>query len=245
VKPGSGMKAVTDMAGKEITALTKKDMVVVWGGANDIAKNEANNGLTHISNFVKLRKQMNVLIVDAPTRFDLPTTSCVNKEVVVYNRKLYKRMKQFEHVNIINSELHRKYFTKHGMHMKTAGKEQMTQRLAERIWETFSKKETSPITLQWKQDVAKRIVSPRKYDTETNMGEAIDNPQENQSLQSGIDNENANKNSENTKETVFLSFVTEYSKNSLKDVDTSFSVSNLKSSRRKKPSARSDDFLWT
>jgi hypothetical protein len=34
-------------------------------------------------------------------------------------------------------------------------------------------------------------------------------------------------------------------KNSLKDVDTSFSISNLKSSRRKKPSARSDDFLWT
>jgi hypothetical protein len=164
--------------------------------------------------------------MDAPTRFDLPTTSRVNKEVIVYNRKLYKRMKQFEHVNIINSELHRKYFTKHGMHMNTAGKEQTAQRLAEHISETFSKKETSPITLQWKQDVAKRIVSPQKHDTETNMGETVDNPQENQSLQSGIDNKNAN-NSENPKETIFLSSVTDCSKNSLKDVNTSFSISNL------------------
>jgi hypothetical protein len=214
------------------------------GGANNIAKNEANNCLTHISNFVKLRKHTNVLIMDAPTRFDLPTTSCVNKEVLVCNRKLYHRMKQFEHVNIINSELHRKYFTKHGMHMNTAGKEQMAQRFAEHIRETSSKKETSPITLKWKQDVAKRIVSPRKYDSETNMGETVDNPQENQSLKSGIDNENANNNSENPKETIFLSSVTDCSKNSLKDVDTSFSISNLKSSRRKKPSTRSDDFLW-
>jgi hypothetical protein len=124
VKPGSSMKVVTDTARKEITTLTKEDMVVLWGGANDIAKNEANNSLTHITNFVKLRKHMNVLIVDAPTRFDLPTASCVNKEVILYNRKLYKGMKQFEHVNIIHSELHRKYFTKHGMYMNTAGKEQ-------------------------------------------------------------------------------------------------------------------------
>jgi hypothetical protein len=76
VKPGSGMKVITDMAKQEYTTLTKKDMVVVWGGANDIAKNEANNGLIRITNFVKLIKHTNFLLVGAPTRYDLSSASC-------------------------------------------------------------------------------------------------------------------------------------------------------------------------
>jgi len=94
MRPGSGMKVITELANQEITTLTKKDMVVVWGGANDIARNEANNALTHIINSVKSRKHTNVLLVSVPTRFDLLSTSCVNKEVITYNRKLYKWMKQ-------------------------------------------------------------------------------------------------------------------------------------------------------
>jgi hypothetical protein len=38
VRPGSGMKVITELANQEITALPKKDMGVVWGGVNDIAK---------------------------------------------------------------------------------------------------------------------------------------------------------------------------------------------------------------
>jgi len=89
----------------------KKDVVVVWSAANDIAKNEAKNALTHITNLVKLRKHTNVLVVGVPTRFDLSPTSCVNSEVNSYNRKLYKRMKQSEHVRLTDSKLQREYFT--------------------------------------------------------------------------------------------------------------------------------------
>ena len=162
VKPGSGMKVITELANQEITTLTKKDMVVVWGGANDIARNEANKALTHI-NSVKSRKHTNVLLVSVPTRFDLITTSCVNKEVITYNRKLHKWMKQYEHVKIIDSELQRKYFTRHGMHMNLAGKELIAQRIMEHIKEHFTKKETSTITLQWKQ-MDNRTASIREYD---------------------------------------------------------------------------------
>jgi RNase H-fold protein (predicted Holliday junction resolvase) len=112
-----------------------------------------------MTNFVNLRKHMNILIVGAPRRFDLLSTSCVNEAVIAYNRKLHKRVKQFEHVKIIDSELQRKYFTKHGMHMNIAGREQMAQKIAEHIRETFSKRETPPITLQWKQDIVKRTAS--------------------------------------------------------------------------------------
>jgi len=39
VKPGAGTKVITDMPNEECTTLTKEDMVVISGGANDIAKN--------------------------------------------------------------------------------------------------------------------------------------------------------------------------------------------------------------
>jgi hypothetical protein len=37
--------------------------MVVWGGANNIAKNESEKGIALISNFVKQRKHTNILIV--------------------------------------------------------------------------------------------------------------------------------------------------------------------------------------
>ena len=160
VRPGSGMKVITELANQEITTLMKKDMVVVWGGANDIARNEANNTnankANNIINSVKSRKHTNVFLVSVPTRFDLLSTSCVNKEVITYNRKLYKWMKQYEHVKITDSESQRKYFTRHGMHMNLAGKEVIAQRITEHIKEHFSKRETSSIILQWKQEMVKR-----------------------------------------------------------------------------------------
>jgi hypothetical protein len=56
-------------------------MVVVWGGTNNIAKNESEKGLVHILNFVKQRKHTIIIVVNAPERHDLPTTFCVNSEV--------------------------------------------------------------------------------------------------------------------------------------------------------------------
>jgi RNase H-fold protein (predicted Holliday junction resolvase) len=112
-------------------------MTVIWGGTNDIVKNETNNGLAHITNFVNSRKHTNIVIVGAPVRFDLLATSCVNKEVIAYNKNVHKRVKQFECVKVIGSELQRKYFTKHSLHMNRAGKEQMAQKIAEQVRETF------------------------------------------------------------------------------------------------------------
>jgi hypothetical protein len=58
-------------------------------------------------------------------------------------------MKQYEHVKLIDCDLQRKCFTRHGMHMNLTGKELMSQRIMAHINELFSKKETSTITLQW------------------------------------------------------------------------------------------------
>jgi UDP-N-acetylmuramate-alanine ligase len=66
--------------------------VNIWGGANGINKNEINNGLKHIKNFVNNRQNTNIIVVSPPHRY-LDESSCVNKEVVVFNRKLHEIIK--------------------------------------------------------------------------------------------------------------------------------------------------------
>jgi hypothetical protein len=41
VMPGTKLESITNMAKKEIAALTKNDVIVVWGGTNNISKNES------------------------------------------------------------------------------------------------------------------------------------------------------------------------------------------------------------
>jgi hypothetical protein len=122
VSPGKGLEVITDIARKEIDGLTKEDVVVIWGDANNIAKNESGKGLVHISKFIKQRNHTNIIVVSAPKRHDLLTRSCVNSEVITFNRKLHKRMKTQEHVKIIDSDMHRENFTRQGLHMNTVGK---------------------------------------------------------------------------------------------------------------------------
>jgi hypothetical protein len=148
VSSGVGLEIITNTAQKEIDGLAKEDVVVVWGGAN----NESEKGTALISNFVKQTKHTNLLVVNAPKRHDLPATSCVNNEVTIYNRELYKRIKASQYVKIIDSEVHREYFTKHGMHMNTMGKELMAWRITQHIRKTFLVRQTPPITLKWRQE---------------------------------------------------------------------------------------------
>jgi hypothetical protein len=66
---------------------------------------------------------MNIVIMNAPQRHDLPASSCINMEVQVYNRKLYKIMKRLDDVKIIETNLTKEYFMQRGLDMNTTGKE--------------------------------------------------------------------------------------------------------------------------
>ena len=107
----------------------------------------------NISNFVKQRKYTNIIIVSAPKRHDLSTSSCVNREVTTYKRKLHKRMKMFECMKILDSEVQREHFTRHGLHMNTVGKELMAQRIMDHIRKTLLVRKAPPIILKWRQDL--------------------------------------------------------------------------------------------
>jgi hypothetical protein len=80
-------------------------------------------GLSHISKFVKNREHTNIVIMNAPHRHDLDTTSCINNEVEGFNRKLLKQMKMYDYAKVMETNLSREHFTQHELHVNRLGKE--------------------------------------------------------------------------------------------------------------------------
>jgi hypothetical protein len=68
------MKTIKDTASVKVQ-LTKKDVVVLWGGSNDIARNNSIVGLKHILEFLINANHTNVILLTAPHRHDLITNS--------------------------------------------------------------------------------------------------------------------------------------------------------------------------
>ena len=91
--PGAGMETIRDMADAKVQKLTKKDIVVLWGGSNDIARNNSLTSIKFIKKFLTEAIHTNVILISAPHRHDLISKSCVNMEVKVFNEKLQKMQK--------------------------------------------------------------------------------------------------------------------------------------------------------
>ena len=90
IKPGAGVETLVTSVNSEIPSLTRKDVVIVCGGANDVAKNNAKMALNQISNLVKSYNNTNIIVINLPPRFDLMHHSCVNNEIRSFNRNLKK-----------------------------------------------------------------------------------------------------------------------------------------------------------
>jgi len=149
---GARLEDVTNLADGEISTVGKSDTVIVIGGANDVNKNEANVGLKYLGKFVKNRQNTNIMIVTAPTRYDLQETSCVNKEIEVFNRKLHKVVKTADNAKIIQANLSRNDFRCHGLHLNVSGKEKMARLIGENIKKLMSRKEEKPFILEWEEN---------------------------------------------------------------------------------------------
>jgi hypothetical protein len=97
-------------------------VIVIWGGAKDVGKNKTKIELRCLQKFVKRNSHTNLILMGVPHRYDLDKTSCVNKEVEAYTRKLSKLMKALYNTEAVNVHLDRSFFTKHGQHMNAKGK---------------------------------------------------------------------------------------------------------------------------
>jgi hypothetical protein len=66
ITPGAQMNEVRKTAKEEIKTMKGEDVVVAWGGANDISRNNMKEGLTYMSKFVNENKGVNIVLVNSP-----------------------------------------------------------------------------------------------------------------------------------------------------------------------------------
>jgi hypothetical protein len=86
--------------------------------------------MNSVFEFVNGNKELNVVLIDSPHSFDILRESCVNQEVIKFNRQILKIMEHQSGVKILASNLDRNCFTTHGLHLNTKGKKLVSQDLA-------------------------------------------------------------------------------------------------------------------
>jgi hypothetical protein len=127
--------------------------VVVCGETREAAKNETILGLRYLSHSAKHTTNTNVIIMCVPHRYDLQSFSCVNNEVVSFNRKLQKLMKAYGHILTCSMTNKREHYTTHEFHMNALGKNWITNVLAKVIKSLFTSSLIKPaVPLPWNSD---------------------------------------------------------------------------------------------
>jgi len=163
IMPRSRLQNVKKLARNEIAWFSNKDAVVIWGGSHDINRNETRKGLKYLNEFVNQRNNTNVIIEPVPHRHDLLVTSCINKEVQIFNRKLHKIMKNKDNVRILDHESVREDFTQHGLHLNATGKIKVVKMMSQNISQ-LSEVRKKHLILEWRTthiDPALSTVSPK------------------------------------------------------------------------------------
>ena len=94
-KPGAVMEEIVKTASKDTQTLSDNDVLIVWGGSNGISRNKYKEALNQLCKFVEGKNKVNLVIKKAPPRHDLMPSSCINNEVLKFNRQMEKKMKNF------------------------------------------------------------------------------------------------------------------------------------------------------
>ena len=147
VMSGSRLEHITSLACHEMRHLDCNDYVVIWGGTND-SRNWSLVGLRHMRKFALQNNHTNIIAVTPPHRYDLPDFSYVNEETHVFSRKLRKLLKDMHHTSVVDINLTRDKFARHGLQENPSGRE----RIAKIIGQTITTPSTSgipPISLKW------------------------------------------------------------------------------------------------
>jgi predicted phosphodiesterase len=224
INSGAGLKEITNSVKNEIKLLTKKDVAVVWGGTSEVGKNETINGLNQIKEFIKKNNHTNIIQMCVRHRFDLQENSCVNNEIEVFNRRLSKMIKIFDHTVLQQTDSSRELFTEHGLHMNKKGKKQKqaAEKIAAIIKHILHDKIKEPICLTWKEDV-------------------VNKSQEKQNIQA---HEGGKNNLRSTREKMDSEDGSALLGDRCLIQNQVTTPTKPLRKRRKPPSTRRDDFLW-
>jgi hypothetical protein len=151
-KPGALMGEILETVVEEVARLGKKDILVLWAGANDISKNNIKEALRSLTKFMEDHKKVNMILIQALHRHDLQDISCVNKEVTKFNRQVKKIIKPYPNVKLMEVEVQRHHFTRHGQHLNLLGKELVASELAKQCLQLLTMAEMNPIRMHWTLD---------------------------------------------------------------------------------------------
>jgi len=110
--------------------MSANDVLVIWGGVKDIGRNNTVEAIEHVNKFMSNNIKMNIVLLNSPHRHDLRCTSCVNNEVINYNNRLKEAIRPYPNVHLLEIELSRLHFTRHGLHLNFTGKKLVSQKVA-------------------------------------------------------------------------------------------------------------------
>lgn len=123
VHPGAGFKDITVDLPKLVASYNTDDTVILIAGANDVYKNNLDIARKQLIHTLRSLHSVKVVVIGIPQRHDLQPWSCVNKEIVKANRIFNKIIQAFTNTSFVDvSDLERKCFTKHGLHLNDNGK---------------------------------------------------------------------------------------------------------------------------
>jgi len=135
IKPGATMDELVGTMENDFKDLEKSDVIVINGGANDVnsRRSQTINAVGNMACFVQQYNNTNIIIVNIPHRYDLDRTSVINSEIQVFNRQILKVAKAYSHVTTVDTDLDRKFYTRHSLHLNKRGKEWLAKGLAIQI----------------------------------------------------------------------------------------------------------------
>jgi hypothetical protein len=152
VIPGAGTSILVNSLKNDIRSLSKSDVLIFCGGANDTGKNISSKALHNFMDFVINNKHTNIILVTVPHRYDLMQSSCVKSEIKSFNRKLKKMVKVHHHASVLEIDNHRKLFTNHGLHLNGQGKEVLSKLIVSHTYSILEQKIDPPVILNWKSE---------------------------------------------------------------------------------------------
>ena len=200
IKPGANTKEIVNTLISDLRCLGTQDVIVINGGSNDIGskRNQVRRVSVQMTQFIQKNNHSNIVIVNIPPRHDMDRHSVTNLEIQAANRQLNKIANEYNNVTTIDTDLHRKYFTRHGMHLNKLGKEWLSKQIATQInrFVESKSKDASKIPLKWKiepidkQNAANTLIE-QKAECPIN---ATRNRQENSSATDLLTNRAPNRN---------------------------------------------------
>jgi lysophospholipase L1-like esterase len=131
-KPNCDLLTLLSASNQNSVNLTKKDVLFLVAGMNDVISDSGVKELWHIIQYAMQNRQRNILLTP-PLRYDQVSNVYINDNIKKFSRKLWKYMKLNEHVIILESPQNRDYFTRHGLHYNGYGKDIICSHLASSI----------------------------------------------------------------------------------------------------------------